>query len=502
MGPEREGPRRITSLAYREDGLGYFRDRPAHVFVVDPHVELPSPVQISRGPYDHGRATFSPDSKRLAFVAARHERAGEDLRVDVWTCAVDGSDLRALTAGGLRARTVQFTPDGRNVCFVAKEVVDEAPSFRSYGVWLAPSDGSAGPRELTDPADTHVLPWATEPIAAVADGVVYANERRGAVELLLAPYDGTTPRTLIGGRRQVYGFAAGRDLTMLVAGVGSDTCSGELVVKAAGNDERRVTDFGASLRGIRLAPMEEITATAPDGYPVHGWTVRPAGAGPHPVLLLIHGGPHVQFGWELFDEAQVYAASGYAVVMGNPRGSSGYGRAHGQAAARDWGTASVAPDLLSLLDEALLDGDLDAGRIAVMGGSYGGLMTAWLAAHHGSRFKTAIAERGTYSFDSFAATADHGWEIAYDLDPSRWAGCSPLTYADRIRIPTLIIHSEQDLTCPLEQAQRLFSALKRAGTPVEFVIFPGEGHGLSRSGLPSHRLARFDVILEWLARRL
>jgi dipeptidyl aminopeptidase/acylaminoacyl peptidase len=162
----------------------------------------------------------------------------------------------------------------------------------------------------------------------------------------------------------------------------------------------------------------------------------------------------------------------------------------------------VAPDLVSLLDAALMADDLDGDRVAVMGGSYGGLMTAWLAAHHGGRFRAAIAERGMYSIDSFAATSDHGWDIAFELDASLWGACSPLTYADQIRIPTLIIHSEQDMVCPFEQAQRLFAALKRAGTPVELVIFPGEGHGLSRSGLPSHRLARFDVILEWLKRHL
>jgi dipeptidyl aminopeptidase/acylaminoacyl peptidase len=230
--------------------------------------------------------------------------------------------------------------------------------------------------------------------------------------------------------------------------------------------------------------------------------VRPAGAGPHPVLLAIHGGPHTQFGWELSDEVQTYAGAGYAVVMGNPRGSSGYGRAHGQAGARDWGTASVAPDLLSLLDTALMDKDLDGSRVGVMGGSYGGLMTTWLAAHHGDRFRTAITERGIYAIDSFAATSDHGWDIANDLDASLWHACSPLTYAHQIKIPTLIIHSEQDMVCSFEQAQRLFVTLKRAGTPVELVIFPGEGHELSRSGLPSHRIARFDVILEWLARHL
>jgi dipeptidyl aminopeptidase/acylaminoacyl peptidase len=122
----------------------------------------------------------------------------------------------------------------------------------------------------------------------------------------------------------------------------------------------------------------------------------------------------------------------------------------------------VVPDLLALLDAALMDSDLDGERVGVMGGSYGATMTTWLAAHHGVRFRTAIAERGVYAIDSFAATSDHGWEIAYELDASRWRECSPLTYAGQIKIPTLIVHSEQDLVCPFEQAQRLFFGLKRS----------------------------------------
>src|SRR5690606_6481632 len=116
---------------------------------------------------------------------------------------------------------------------------------------------------------------------------------------------------------------------------------------------RTLTSFGDRFAAeVEVRPMVELTATAPDGYPVHGWVVRPAGDGPHPVLLMIHGGPFYQYGWTLFDEAQVYAGAGYAVVMGNPRGSSGYGEAHARAVVGDVGRVS-ARDLLVLLDAAL-----------------------------------------------------------------------------------------------------------------------------------------------------
>jgi dipeptidyl aminopeptidase/acylaminoacyl peptidase len=132
-------------------------------------------------------------------------------------------------------------------------------------------------------------------------------------------------------------------------------------------------------------------------------------------------------------------------------------------------------------------------------------MTTWLAGHHGDRFKAAISERAVNAIDSFAGTSDIGWFFDSDLygpDEAERQRQSPLTNADRIDIPMLIIHSEQDYRCPMEQAQRLFVALRLRRVPVEFLLFPGEGHELSRSGLPSHRIARFEAILDWWRRRL
>jgi dipeptidyl aminopeptidase/acylaminoacyl peptidase len=240
---------------------------------------------------------------------------------------------------------------------------------------------------------------------------------------------------------------------------------------------------------------------------VHGWVVRPDPAthpGPRPVLLAIHGGPFAQYGWTLFDEAQVYADAGHLVVLGNPRGSAGYGQAHGRAIKEAMGTVDAA-DLLALLDAVLAGDDADDDRVGVMGGSYGGFMTTWLAAHAGHRFRAAISERAVNAWDSFTGSSDIGYYFAAEYvgsDAAAAAAQSPLTFADKIDIPLLVIHSEHDWRCPVEQAQRLFVALRLRGVPAELLLFPGEGHELSRSGLPSHRIARFEAILEWWARHL
>jgi dipeptidyl aminopeptidase/acylaminoacyl peptidase len=165
----------------------------------------------------------------------------------------------------------------------------------------------------------------------------------------------------------------------------------------------------------------------------------------------------------------------------------------------------AAIDLFALLDAALATGGLDGSRAGVLGGSYGGYMTTWLAAHHGDRFKAAVSERAVNAVDSFHGSSDIGWFFAADLwgtDSANWPGQSPLTYADRISIPMLIIHSEHDWRCPVEQAQRLFVALRLRGIPAEMLLFPGEGHELTRSGRPSHRAARFEAVLDWWSRHL
>lgn len=222
------------------------------------------------------------------------------------------------------------------------------------------------------------------------------------------------------------------------------------------------------------------------------------------MLLVVHGGPHAAYAAAFFDEAQVYAAAGYAVVLANPRGSAGYGQRHARAVLRRLGTVD-ADDLLALVDAVRGRPDCDADRVGVMGGSYGGFMTGWLLGHTRGRFVAGLSERAVNAWDSFAGSSDIGWWFTdVYVGPDRegqWAA-SPLASADAIEVPLLIVHSEQDWRCPVEQAQRLFVALRRRGAPVEMVLFPGEGHELSRSGRPRHRRQRFEIVLDWWNRHL
>jgi dipeptidyl aminopeptidase/acylaminoacyl peptidase len=340
------------------------------------------------------------------------------------------------------------------------------------------------------------------PATVLVDGAaLFGVQRRGAVELLRVPLDGGAPETLVDGPFTVRGFAAAGGV--VVATVAHDASAGELLAITPGS-RRLLTGFGTELAETgRVHRMEERTAQSRDGYPVHGWITVPDGPGPHPVLLTVHGGPFSQYGWTLFDETQTYVSAGYAVVQCNPRGSSGYGQAHGRAIVGGFGTVD-ADDVLAFLDAALADPRLDADRVGIMGGSYGGYMTTLLIGRT-DRFAAAISERAFNDPVSFVGSSDIGWFFPdgyLGTDPERVAAQSALAGAGAITTPTLVIHSEEDWRCPLEQGTRLFVELKRRGVPTELLLFPGEGHELSRSGRPRHRLARLEHVLRWWARWL
>ena len=272
----------------------------------------------------------------------------------------------------------------------------------------------------------------------------------------------------------------------------------------AGIPAVRLTDFAAGLRAASPAlEPGELLATAPDGYPVHGWVVRPDGPGPHPVLLLLHGGPFAAWGPAFLDEAQACASAGYAVLLCNPRGSAGYGRAHAAAIRGAFGDRDAA-DALAFLDHALASvPGLASDRVGVMGGSYGGYLAAWLIAHT-DRFRAAVVERAYLDGRSFVGASDIGWYFSAGVHGGveQMDAQSALQLVDRVHTPVLVVHSELDLRCPLATAKQYYTELRLRGVEAQLLVFPGEDHELSRSGSPQHRRARFEHILGWWARHL
>lgn len=536
-----EDPRRITGFQYRFNGLGFGNDKRSGIHLLelpdldaepfvkpvgraargaaeDGHTasgEFPPARLITPPDHDCSSPEFGPDGSHVYFTAALHEGADRDLRSMIHRVPVAGLDTSEegqpepdLVAGSPTGDTsydaVRFSRDGASLFLLGSEVGESGIDFvaRNASIHVLASEdiGSGQPRRLTDPDTVDYTESGS--LFRFGSGRVAALARvRGSAEVHVVSADGQT-EVLVSGHHQVEGVA--EEGGAVVLSYTDPTTPGEIGVPDAGG-VRRLTDFAAPLReATRIIEPRELELDSADGYPVHGWMFLPDGPGPHPVLLNIHGGPYAQYGWGYFDEAQVYARAGYAVLQCNPRGSASYGRAHGLAIKEAMGTVDLQ-DVLAFLDGAVAaETALDGDRVGVMGGSYGGYLTAWTIAHD-HRFAAAIVERGYLDPLSFVGTSDIGWFFSEEYtgrDVAATLEQSPMAKVSQVRTPTLVLHSEEDYRCPLEQAQRYYVELLRHGVEAEFLLFPGENHELSRGGTPWHRRQRFEAILQWWSRHL
>jgi dipeptidyl aminopeptidase/acylaminoacyl peptidase len=341
--------------------------------------------------------------------------------------------------------------------------------------------------------------------------ILFAAEDQGNDVVYTVPRTGSdAPRIVRGGVFRLGGYDH-------AAGVGVHVRSTTTTLPDLYYRDTQLTEHGADFAKNRsLVAPERFTARSKDGSKVDAWIMRPVGfekGRRYPVLLNIHGGPFTQYGNGFFDEFQVYCNAGYVVVFSNPRGSSGYSEAWGAAingprlGGSGWGTVDYE-DVMAVTDEALRRYDFcDPDRLGVMGGSYGGYMTSWIVSHT-NRFKAACSERAVNSWHSMNGASDIGWVFQAQFgsslteDPAEWTEISPITYAKNIRTPLLIMHSENDLRCPIEQAEQLFTILRLLKRDVEFVRFPAESHELTRGGSPVHRVQRFEILLDWFDRKL
>ncbi|MDH4280891.1 MAG: prolyl oligopeptidase family serine peptidase, partial [Acidimicrobiia bacterium] len=359
--------------------------------------------------------------------------------------------------------------------------------------------------------------------AAVDGGILAVGPRRGrvAIDRYSTGQGGDGSRTVVyEDDSTVVAFAADSTGTTVVAAITSAVRPAELYRidgGAGGAAIRLVTLNEELLSELDLVEPEAVAVTSADGTVVEAFVTRPPASAPdtgtlRPGLVYVHGGPMFQYGHFFFDEFQIAAALGYVVIGGNPRGSDGYGEAWARDIIanfgnRDWQDVQAITGHLAELPE------VDAERIGIGGGSYGGFMTCWALGHDGAgRYKAGLVERSVVDFVSMTGTSDigHSFVTRYlgasiDDDPDKILRQSPLTYAHTISVPTLVLHSEEDWRCPIEQAERLHATIHRnkaKGGSSILVRFPAENHELSRSGQPRHRVERFEIIHEFYARHL
>ncbi|HEX9944125.1 MAG TPA: S9 family peptidase [Thermoanaerobaculia bacterium] len=528
---ERESDVRvITRAIYRFNNAGYADPtRPSHIWTVAVPADAttsPKPKQITAGEFDEGDPVWSPDGATIYFNANPVKES--------YYVAPD-SDLFAVPARGGAVRKVvsiegpigdfSVSPDGGRIAFSGFLNASPERSHNQTDLFVAEARPGARAANLTASydgdvgeglaADQHAPRGGRpQPIVWSRDGrsVCVVTGERGRVNLMRFDASTGAAEPLTRGDQEVASYTASRDGSRMALVVSTPTVIGDLYAldAATGRLTPLVRPNQDLFSQLDLTAPEEITYKSFDGREIHGFVQKPPDFKPgrrYPLILNIHGGPHAAFGYAFFHEMQWMAAKGYVVLYPNPRGSSTYGQEFGNVIQYNF-PGDDAKDLLAGVDEMVKRGIADPKRLGVTGGSGGGILTNWIITQT-DRFAAAASQRSIADWASFWYTADFTlftpfwfkgapWE-----DPQDYARRSPITYANKITTPLMLIEGETDYrTPPAAGGEQMFRALKYLKKPVVMVRFPDESHDLSRSGQPWHRIERLRHILAWFDKYL
>ena len=511
----------VTRLYHKLDGLGWYRDERWRLCVVS------SPSgrvrKLTDGKNDVTEAAWSPDGKRIAFLLNELPDPQRDIELfhsDIFVIGADGKRKRKVTRKrGLRS-ALAWSADGRTIYFLGNHM--GPGEWIHHTVPLRSIPASGGSEKVLTPdvinwtmnmVVTDTLAGFSGPIRRYNDGsgerIAFLHEGTGSCHVLSVPAAGGEMRLELGGEVNVTGIVLSATTGKGAAVVGEMMNAGEVhsLTLDGGGESKCLTRLNSSLlNSLDLTEPEEVWFKN-GGTKIQGWIIRPPGFRKdrkYPCLLEVHGGPMCQYGYTFFHEMHLLAAQGYVVACCNPRGSSGRGLKYMNCIEGNWGKLDFS-DVMAVTDSMARRPWVDAKRLGILGGSYGGFMTTW-AVGHTRRFKAAVTQRALGNWMIQFGSSDFGWEEKYELGCTPWENplhymkLSPNYYVEKMETPLLIIHSEQDLRCPVSQAMELFTSLKMLGRTTEMVLFEGESHGLSRGGTPANRLERLNRIVDWFRR--
>jgi dipeptidyl aminopeptidase/acylaminoacyl peptidase len=515
--------RRIQRVFCKLDGEGFLPMERWHIWTID--AESGEPTQLTEGDfYDEEDPRWSPSGDHVVFRSTHSDDPDLDPdAVDIFIMSADGGEPRKIeTPIGPKEKPV-FSPDGQWVAYLGKE--GRGQSWRNTGLWVVPTDGSGQAVNLTERWDVEAssatindLPGSlpTSPPTWSKDGnrLFIQVSQHGSTILTSIARDGAehSLHTVIGGEGVVGAFSLDDAQSKIAYLHASMTEPSEVwvhSVEGAGSSQLSHINE-ALLREIDLGVVQEVWFEGPAGNKLQGWILKPPDfdtSRQYPSILEIHGGPRLQYGHLFMHEFYFLAAQSYVVYFCNPRGGRGYGERHAKSIWNSWGGADY-DDLMAWADYVQRKPYVDPGRMGVTGGSYGGYMTNWIIGHT-DRFRAAVTQRSVSNLISMYGSSDFNWVFQQEFgDQPPWESVenywqqSPICYIGNATTPTLVIHSENDLRCPIEQGEQIFVALKKLGVETEMIRFPEEPHGLSRGGRTDRRIERLNHLLRWFDRYL
>lgn len=502
----RKAPKVVTRALYKNDGAGILAHRETHVFVVP--VAGGKARQLTSGDVNASDPAWSPDGRSIVF-SRRRTGPRDAHRRDLWLMAADGSGLRQLTHACATTSLPAWSPDGRRIAFYGPR---EEGNGR-YRLWLVGADGSKERPLIGEDMEIAKFPLGRTAAPAWShDGaeIAVVLGTRGVCELARVQVERGEVRKAISDERQITMLSAAPRAKRM-AFLWSDTrlCGMIGAVSWDGSAEQRLLNVNQAWAEKHAWPEATLREFDCGSGKNRGLLLRPPGGGkgPMPLLVDVHGGPasHVSFGFPYHPYWYALTTRGWAVLALNPLGSSTFGAEFVEALRGHWGERDL-PEHLAAVDALVEEGIADPDRVAIAGKSYGGYMTAW-AIGHTRRFRAAVCSAPVINLESHFGTSDSGYYVdPYQMRDTlfevrkRYHDLSPLHYADQAETPTLILHGEKDLRCPIGQSEELFTSLICAGkAPVELVRYPGGNHHLAETGKPSHRVDYNRRIIDWLA---
>ncbi len=516
-------PKIIEDVWYRLDGDGYFMGQRHALYLVCVATGETKKL-YDKDPMGSYSFDWAPDSKKMVIshtLNAKPMAAPENDGLFLLDLDGNATPLPGLPFGP--KTSVSISPNGKLIAYIGDDNENNPWGVLNSKLFVVPIEG--GPSKCLTRDDDYCLQAGVlgdtkegagdgSPIWSPDSKAIYLNiSWHGESQLGFVQLDIAKVKMLTKGKHCL--------------SIGNLSKNGErfacLFGTAAKMQEVGIYDLAkhghepAVLTSINKAFHEEFATVEPEDFwvetpdktKVHCWKMDPlvAKGKKSPAILEIHGGPHALYGWSYFFEFQVLAAQGYTVIYTNPRGSKGYGEKHCDAINGAWGDKDWI-DIAAVKDWMKAQPGLDSKKLGVMGGSYGGYMTNW-AIGHTNDFKAAITDRCVSNLVSFGGNCDFPmipdgyWKGAPWGDITTLWKQSPIAYFDKVETPTLIIHSEGDLRCNVEQGEQVFAALQQRGIESRFVRYPlSTSHGLSRGGPADLRIHRLNEIVNWWKKHL
>jgi len=503
-------PRMVERLHYRQDRAGFTEPGWVHLFVVP--ADGGTPRQLTSGDWNVGFRfdqlsfgvgwSWAPDGRTVVVEGLNAPDA--DLRYrdsDLYAVNVATGAMRKLTTERGTWHNPVVSPNGRWIAFTGYPYTPH--TYRAEDLYVMEAGGGT-PRKIAagldrDPSD---LRWAPDD-----SGLYFTAEDRGSRNLLFAPVGGGAARRVTTGVHYLALASLARSGTV-AAGVRADFHHPSDVVRidTRGGTVTQLTRVNEDLLArVRLGEVEEMWYTSPDGARVQGWIVKPPSFDPtrkYPLAMEIHGGPHSMYSVAFNPMFQNFAANGYVVLYTNPRGSTGYGSAFGNAIDRAYPGVDYG-DLMAGVDALLARGYVDPARMYIGGCSGGGVLASWVIGHT-ERFAAAAVRCPVTNWMSFHGVTDvplfsaNFFEKPFWEDPAPWLRQSPIMYVGHVKTPTLLMTGDLDLRTPLPQSEEYFAALKARGVPTTLLRFAGEYHGTSSK--PSNWMRTQLYMMSWYER--